>query len=472
MPAPFVDACSYPVRTTSDLRFFVDGEEAFAQIAAAVEAAERCVYVTCAYASLNFRMRPPSGEQLLDLCRRISERGVTVALLFWKPTGTVDGTVPDSAAAQIAREAPRVLCRWDVANTSGIYPKLLGCHHQKTFVVDGKVAFVGGINMTQDYWDTCAHASGDDRRVSYDVVDPAERARRAAQALPLHDLFSRFVGPAVADVEANFVERYNGATVRSGPDLPVGSPPVGDGSGTRLQVLRTIAPHTYAGCSAGEESIKAGMLNAIGAAQSSIYFENQYFFDDDVVSALRAAGERGVRVVGLLTRKPDAGQLVGHLESLLEDGEESRFQWTGFNPILKQRIQLYTPYTSDGATQKDIYVHSKTMIVDDRWVITGSANISFTSLDFHSEMSILVEHEAQARALRMRLWAEHLCSAPAQLPADFEAGADLWKSAGDRNLLLLGKAQLPTRVVPLQPDPASTPTLLVTGTGDDDVSLT
>jgi phospholipase D1/2 len=357
---------------------------------------------------------------------------------------------------------------------TSIYPPQLGCHHQKTFVVDGRVAFVGGINMTQDYWDTCDHKSLDDRRVSYDVTDDAQRRRLVASALPLHDLFARFDGSPVADVEANFVERWNGATVRGGRDLTSALPAPDGGGAVRMQVLRTLAPNSYPHTSAGETSIKEAMLNVIAAARNGIYLENQYFFDDDIVSALRSAGERGVRVVGLLTRRPDAGQFVGALEALLEDGSESRFQWTHFNPALKQRIQLYTPFTSDGANPKDIYVHSKTMVVDDEWVITGSANISFTSMDFHSEMSILVEDKVLARGLRGRLWAEHLCCAEGDVPDDFERGADLWKAHGERNAELLRKgAQLPTRVVPLAPPTTFVPDILVTGTNsEDDVSLT
>jgi phosphatidylserine/phosphatidylglycerophosphate/cardiolipin synthase-like enzyme len=470
---PFAASASYPPRTTDGLAFFVDGEDAFASIAQAIESAERYVYVTCAYASLNFRLRPPATEQLLDLCARVSARGVTVALLFWKPTGNVDGTVPESEQGQIAAKAPGVRARWDVANTSGVYPKMLGCHHQKTFVVDGKIAFVGGINMTQDYWDSCAHQSDDDRRVSYEVTDPSARQKLIASALPLHDVFARFDGPAVADVEANFVERYNGATVRLGADLPAPSPPSTDpGGASRIQILRTIAPHTYAGTASGEQSIKQGMLNVIGAAQKSIYFENQYFFDDDVVAALRSAGERGVRVVGLLARAPDADQWLGRVESMIEDGEESKFQWIAMNPILKQRVQLYSPFTSDSIEAKDIYVHSKTLIADDRWVIAGSANISFTSLDFHSEMSILVEDPAIARALRGRLWAEHLCCSPDRIADDFEAGADAWAQASARNASLRGKSILPTRVIALSAPSSPAPDQLASGEEDGDPSLT
>jgi len=459
MANPFAMTGSYPVRTTKDVEFYVDGENAFTAIAQAIENAKSYVYITCAYVNLNFRLRPPLTEQLQDLCNRVANSGVRVALLFWQPLKADDkpdlsmaGTVSEAAQAALAAQAPKIMARWDIAKTAGIYPQFIGCHHQKTFVIDGQTAFVGGINMTQDYWDTCAHAPHDDRRVSYDIVDPKDRAERVAAALPLHDVFARLTGPAVADVEANFVERWNGATIRYGADL-VPCPPSSDsGHRTQIQILRTIAPDAYPHTAAGEKSIKEAVLNLLAAAEQNVYFENQYFFDDDVVAAIRAAGERGVRVVGLLARAPDAGQFVGSVERLLEERSEVMFQWTRFNSILRRQVQLYSPMTSGAVTYKDIYVHSKTMIVDDRYVLAGSANISFTSMDFHSEMCVLIDDAQHALDLRKRLWSEHLCVPAPALPEAFDAGADIWLQYGVRNVTDRGKAPLQSRVMPLQLD--------------------
>jgi phosphatidylserine/phosphatidylglycerophosphate/cardiolipin synthase-like enzyme len=264
-------------------------------------------------------------------------------------------------------------------------------------------------------------------------------------------MFTSFQGPAVADVEANFVERWNGASEPN--DTPTLTPaPAGLplDAGLQIQVLRTIAPDTYRTLPKGETSIRAAMLELINGAQSSIYFENQYFFDDDVVAALRAAGERGVRVVGLLCRAPDAGQAVGVLEAFLDKESESRLQWARFNPALAKQIQLYSPITNTSPS-KDIYVHCKTMVVDDLYILTGSANIAFTSLDFHSEMCILAEDETTAAALRRTLWREHLCLGDNQLPVAFEAGADLWESAAQQNSQLRSQGRSPlSRVVPVR----------------------
>ena len=453
MPYPFVDGASYPVRKAEALKLYVDGEEAFAAIADAVEGAKSCVYITVAYGSLNFRLKPPDGEQLGDLLVRTAKRGVRVAVLFWLPDGKVADTVPPEVAQDLA--AGGVLARWDRAKCSGLekpFPEL-ACHHQKTFAMDGALAFVGGINMVQYYWDTRAHDRDDDRRVTYDVTDATQREqlRQGPTNLPLHDMFASFGGPAVADVEANFVERWNGASVPdSTPALAVSPPGQRLSDGVPIQIVRTIAPGTYADLPHGETGIRLAMLGLIGRAQSSIYFENQYFFDEDVVTALRAAGERGVRVVGLLCRAPDKGQAVGVLEAYFDKKWESCLKFVGLSPELSRHIQLYSPVTNTSPS-KDIYVHCKTMVVDDRYILTGSANIAFTSLNFHSEMCVLADDARTAVSLRRSLWCEHLCLADdGQLPRSFEDGADLWAGAAKQNFQLRLQDEPPlSRVIPI-----------------------
>jgi phosphatidylserine/phosphatidylglycerophosphate/cardiolipin synthase-like enzyme len=460
VPSPFTEQCSYPVRITPAIDYLVDGAESFKAIADAIEAAQDYVYVTCCYTSLNFMLCPPKSEQFLDLCTRAANRGVKVALLFWMPVDwmgnpdeSVGGTVPMSQAPVIEKACPKILARWDHAKGKGIYPDKAGCHHQKTFVIDGKVAFVGGINMTQPHWDTPEHKPNDERRVTYDLVDPAKRQAAAidANTLPLHDMFSKFAGPAVADVEANFIERWNGASQKAkAPDLQVGVVPPAVTTGKTIQVVRTIAPHTYPHTANGEESIKQVMLNAIHTARESVYFENQYFFDADIVAALRQAAVRGVRIVGLLARAPDAGGFLGHVEHMLELPGLRTFQWTIDDPHIRQVVQIYSPYTEGPAPNKDIYVHAKDMIVDDRYIIVGSANISFTSLEFHSEMAVLVDDALGAPLLRRRLFAEHLCLAMDQVPVAFAPGAELWRQHGSQNQKALAAQQpLPSRVVPM-----------------------
>ena len=94
------------------------------------------------------------------------------------------------------------------------------CHHEKTVVIDGELAFVGGIDMTDD---------------AGDRFDTQQHVAR--RELGWHDVATRLRGPAVADVAEHFRVRWHELT---GEQLPVTPPPPPAGN-TTVQVVRTIA---------------------------------------------------------------------------------------------------------------------------------------------------------------------------------------------------------------------------------------
>jgi phosphatidylserine/phosphatidylglycerophosphate/cardiolipin synthase-like enzyme len=73
-----------------------------------------------------------------------------------------------------------------------------------------------------------------------------------------------------------------------------------------------------------------------------------------------------------------------------------------------ERFLACTLYARDGDRAHAVYVHSKTAIVDDRWLMIGSANLNNHSLFNDTEMSVLTCDEALAEETRLRLWEEHL----------------------------------------------------------------
>src|SRR5439155_212393 len=62
-----------------------------------------------------------------------------------------------------------------------------------------------------------------------------------------------------------------------------------------------------------------------------------------------------------------------------------------------------------------VYVHAKIGIVDDRWLTLGSANLNEHSFFNDTEVNVVTHDEAIARAVRLRLWSEHLVCEPAEL---------------------------------------------------------
>ncbi len=113
----------------------------------------------------------------------------------------------------------------------------------------------------------------------------------------------------MGDVLANFVERYNRASIPYAnvtsdvvaPVTPNQIPPVPDG--IEIPVLRTIAPNTYEATPNGNQGIRELYFNALtnAGAGSLVYIENQYFFDHGIISEIHEAAERGAKIIALLT---------------------------------------------------------------------------------------------------------------------------------------------------------------------------
>ena len=331
---------------------------------------------------------------MFDIFRSGQKNGVDIRVVAWQPARPTPDTIPDPAPKMIAgvNDGPGAIqARWDMAKGyKGWYrsphghfepvfldfPASLGCHHQKTYIMDdgegGVVAFVGGINPVQAYWDTPAHDSLDVRRVAKGR-DPLKGIEATP---PLHDIFYKIRGPAVGDVIANFVERYNGASARHSdvtsdavaPATADQIPPVP--GGIVVQVLRTIAPDTYLSTPKGDRGIRELYLNALGAAGEGnlVYLENQYFFDHGIISEIHEAAERGAKVIAILTSKPDEGTLVGTVEGALE--QIGNFQVECGLVAGHRNVALLTlgnsrpdPRTPGKIIYSETYIHSKNMAV-------------------------------------------------------------------------------------------------------------
>ncbi len=471
---------SYPPRQGNEIQILIDGQAAYSEIAAAFYSARQFIYLTISFGEQDFLLVPESGETLFDILRSCQKEGVDVRMVLWQPALNTPDTIADPAPGRISgvNEGPgSIQARWDKARGySGWYrsphghfepvyldfPARLGCHHQKTYMMDdgkgGCVAFVGGINPVQAYWDTPTHDSLDVRRVEKGK-DPVKGLE---QNPPLHDIFYRIKGPAVGDVLANFVERYNGASI---PYTDVTSdaaaqvtadriPPVPDG--IQVQVVRTIAPKTYPATPEGDTGIRELYLNSLMAAGegSLVYIENQYFFDHGIVSEIHEAAERGARIIALLTSKPDEGTLQGPVESLMETISHYREVF----PLVSghSNVALLTlgnsrsdPRTAGEILDSETYIHSKNMAVfGSNWALMtgGSANIAFTSMWFHSEMNIAIMDVALIKNWVAQLWSEHLQVSVEQAMGLIEKPGDaltFFKAQAARNKAALEQGQMP-----------------------------
>ena len=276
-------------------------------------------------------------------------------------------------------------------------------HHQKVVVIDDRVAFVGGFDLSKWRWDSSEHKAEEPRR-----VDP-----NGDPYPPFHDIQMAVSGSAAACLGDLVRDRWHRATGEHlSPVIPDGPLPWPESTPVALRDIEVAISRTEPRYGTRKEirEIEALYLDAIDAAQESIYIENQYLTSKLFQNALsRRLGEKdGPEVVIILPLKT-GGWLEQHTMDVLRDRLLRELRKADAN----QRLQIY--YASVPGTQPQfVQIHSKVMVVDDDFLTVGSANLSNRSMGLDSECNLALdggerrEHREAIAAFRNRLLAEHL----------------------------------------------------------------
>jgi phosphatidylserine/phosphatidylglycerophosphate/cardiolipin synthase-like enzyme len=300
----------------------------------------------------------------------------------------------------------------------GRFPQLL---HAKMVIVDGNEAFLVGSPFVNGYWDDECHKPVDDRR-------PV----RELGGRPLHDVSTHVHGAAVARLGDVFIELWNDAPDGvHGNDLARGPRHETDhGRSGEIRVACTTPRRVSSPASHGRTEILAELCDALASARSLVYIEHQYLSARPVVRALVAAlaTSPALEIIVVLNQNPDVTAYRGW--------QNARLRESGL--LEHPRVGLFTLWSVAHDARRpgvrllnQIFVHSKVVIVDDRWVTVGSANLDGVSLhsygdDFagrlgrrvfcdvrNFDVNVVLDAERGAvshaiRALRTRLWDEHL----------------------------------------------------------------
>ena len=312
-----------------------------------------------------------------------------------------------------------------------------GSHHQKFVVIrhpgrpELDVAFVGGIDL--------CHSRRDDRDHR---GDPQKQpmAKVYGDRPPWHDVQLALRGPAVADVEATFRERWDDpAPLTRNPvnvvservrhddhrpsPLPAQLPDPAPAGAMHVQLLRTYGNRRpgYPFAPAGERSIARAYGKVVGRAHSIIYVEDQYLWSREIVhcfaEALRA--NEGLHLIAVIPHHPDQDgrvsmppNLVGRVQAVHE-----------LHAAAPDRVAIYGV---ENHASTPVYVHAKVCVIDDVWAAVGSDNINRRSWTHDSELSCAVIDDVRdgrtpavvdrfghgarrfARELRLELAREHL----------------------------------------------------------------
>jgi phosphatidylserine/phosphatidylglycerophosphate/cardiolipin synthase-like enzyme len=357
------------------VELLVDGAELLPRMVADLGAAQSHVHLAGWFFTPSFRMGD-DGPTLRGLLAETSSR-CAVRVLAWAGA-PLPLFHPDRAEVRAMRE--ELTRGTPVEMELDAKERPMHCHHEKLVIVDDRVAYVGGLDLTTyagNRLDSSAHPS----RVG----------------LGWHDACLRIEGPTAADVAAHFALRWP----RPLP-APVGA--AGADDGIEVQLVRTVPEHVYGGLPRGEFTILESYLRGVRAAERFVYLESQFLWAPELV---RALGEKlhspprdDLRVVVLLPAKPNNGadDTRGQIGVLIDCDRGAGGPQRFLACTLFQR----------GEHGRPVYVHAKVGIVDDEWLTVGSANLNSHSFFNDTEVNAVVRDPAFVRAARVRLWSEHL----------------------------------------------------------------
>jgi len=318
-----------PLTVGNKIQPLVNGDEAFPPMLAAIESAQKSISLMT-YIFDN----DASGRQFVAALDRAVHRGVEVRALI-DAAGTRYSWPPVTwrlrrTKVPFAKFLPAsILTPWRVA-TINLRT------HRKSLVVDGKIAFTGGMNIRHG-----------------NVL--ADKPRH-----PVQDLHFQIHGPVVTQLQEAFANDWAFVTHE-----------VLDGElwfPTSHYTGSTIARVITDGPDADFEKLRWTLLAALTEAQTSIQILTPYFLPDTaLISALNLAALRGVRVDIILPA----------INNLPFVHWASRASWW---QVLEHGCRVWlTPPPFD---------HSKLMIVDGHWVLLGSANWDARSLRLNFELNV------------------------------------------------------------------------------------
>jgi cardiolipin synthase len=295
------------------------------------------------------------GMKFADLLIEKQKAGVIVNVMY-DSVGTIG--VPQAFFERMRAAGIRLVAFNPVnpARLHGDEWKVNNRDHRKVLIVDGRIAFTGGVNISADY----SHSS---------PFRSHQKMKNKSQ-VGWRDTHVRVEGPAVASFQAAYIQNWTTQDSADLPDAEYFPAPTTMGD----KAVRVIAS-----APGSDFEIYKAYLLAIGQAKKSIHITSAYFVpDQQTIDALIAAAKRGVDVRIMLPGVSDSGLVfyAGH--------------------------DLYTPLLDGGVKifqLKLAVLHAKTAVIDGNWSTVGSSNIDMRSFMHNSELNVVVLGDDFGRAM-------------------------------------------------------------------------
>ncbi|PWB68353.1 MAG: cardiolipin synthase [Deltaproteobacteria bacterium] len=284
-----------------------------------------------------------SGRRFSDLLLKKQAAGIQVNLIY-DSVGSIKTPAPffqrlrDAGIKVVAYSSIRPPKDADTGSLA--HPD-----HRKILIVDGKVVFTGGINISEVY-------SGRYSR----------KKQGKKPSIPWRDTDVRIEGPVVAEFQKLFLDTWQR---QKGPDLAGRNYfPKLDAKGNALVQAVASSP--------GQSNRLTFVLyvSAITFSENSLHLTNAYFVpDDETLNALCDAARRGVDVKIILPGKTDTSLILS----------AGRYH---YSKLLQSGVKIYE--------RRDVLLHAKTAVVDGIWSTVGSTNMDFWSFSSNDEVNAVI----------------------------------------------------------------------------------
>lgn len=338
------DFCGYPVTTRNDVAYYPLGEQAFESMLEELKKAKEFIFFE--YFIVN---HGKMWDSILEILEEKAAKGVEVRVMY-DDLGTVS-TLEKSYPVELEKKGIKCVVFNRLTPISGVI--MNNRDHRKILVIDGKVAFSGGINIADEYINVGSkygHWKDNGIRISGEAV-----WNYTVMFLTMWNAFRK------EDEDFN-VFRYDFADKgeENGYVVPYGETPL-DKELTGEDVY----------------------LNIINQANHYVYIFTPYLIiDTDMINALNLAAKRGVDVRIVIPGIPDKKVVYTLSESYVA-------------PLIKGGVKVYK-YTPG-------FVHAKVFVSDDHIATVGTINLDYRSLYLHFECGCYLENVPAIRDIKRDL---------------------------------------------------------------------
>lgn len=322
----------------NDCKLYTDAHQKFDDLLVDIKNAKKSIHI----AYFIFKTNDQIGKRLLRLLTEKAKEGVQVKLIYDRlgclRTHIKDFEMLKEAGGQVLPFLPSLFRTWFHFNYR---------YHRKIVVIDGKIAYTGGINVGDDYLSKYAHIR------------------------PWRDSAIRLVGDSVAIMQLRFLcDWYFLYKQDITNQQPFFIEDIFDKSITSSTVENNMGIQILSSGPDSETSyIKESYIKMIMSAKKYIYIETPYFVPDETfLTVLRMACLSGIDVRIMLPQKPDKPYVYGITLSYAEE-------------LLKVGAKIYL---------REGFLHAKSIVIDDFVTNIGSCNIDIRSFALDYELNALI----------------------------------------------------------------------------------